>query len=77
MTQSEAWSIFQAVAAAESPEQAHEVLVEALKSRRELRCWLGQIGHRQDTRLGEGKSFDEYLEAVSMSLWRRAKGRSY
>jgi hypothetical protein len=76
MTQSEAWSIFQATVAAESPERAYEVLAGALKSRRELRCWLGQIGHRQDTRLGEGKSFDEYVKAVSVSLWRRAKERS-
>jgi hypothetical protein len=59
MTQHEVWSIFLNLIAAENPGQAFEFLKSKMKSRRHVTYWLGQIGHRQDVRLGAGKEFSD------------------
>jgi hypothetical protein len=74
MTQHEVWAIFLNLIAAESPGQAFEFLKSEMKTRRHVTYWLGQIGHRQDARLGAGKDFLDYMRAVSNSLWCRSAG---
>ncbi len=64
MTQTEALSIFQGVIEAEFPEDACNLLVSRTPSRKHLSYWLGQIGRRQDIRLGNGRNFGRYAAAV-------------
>lgn len=74
MMQNDVWSIFLDLVASENPEQAFEVLKSRIETRRHLNYWLGQIGHRQDVRLGLGKDFHTYMKAVSSCLWQRSNG---
>jgi hypothetical protein len=73
MTQTEATSILEAVTGAETKEQAREIFSVMVPSRKHLTYWLGQIGHRQETKLGEGLDFSRYLDAVVNSLRSRAQ----
>ncbi len=45
-------------------EEAVQSVMTAMESRRHFSHWLGQIGHRQDVRLGKGKDFSGYIKAV-------------
>jgi hypothetical protein len=71
MTQREAIAIFQEVIAAPSLDDAVQILKTALPSRKVFTYWLGQIGHRQDARLGKGKGFAGYVKAVVESFCNR------
>ncbi len=68
LTQSDALSIFQGVINAGSSEDARNLLQSRLSSRKHLSFWLGQVGHRQDVRLGKGRQFPEYIKTVVESI---------
>ncbi len=71
MTQQEALAIFQEMIASPSIDDAVQFLKSTLRSRRAFSAWLGQIGHRQDVRLGKGKGFTSYIKAVVESFCNR------
>ena len=68
MTQTEVRSILEAVTGAETREQACGILSVMTPNRKLLSYWLGQIGRRQETKLGEGLDFHRYLDAVVNSI---------
>lgn len=71
MTQSEALAIFQQVVTAGTVEDAVQFLRTTLPTRGVFTYWLGQVGHRQDVRLGKGKGLTAYVRAVVESLCSR------
>ena len=73
MNQAEALSLFRGVIKAESLEDASDLLQSRLPSREHLSYWLGQIGHRQDVRLGKVREFSEYIKAVVGSIRNRER----
>jgi len=73
MTQAQAMAILEDIAAASNAEDACDLLQSRLSSRKHLSFWLGQIGHRQDVRLGKGREFPEYIKAVVESIRNRER----
>jgi hypothetical protein len=71
MTQQEALTILQEVLAAPSIDVAVQLLKAKLPTRKAFTYWLGQVGHRQDVRLGKGKGFVSYVRAVLESFSHR------